>query len=1498
MKIDGIQLSEGSSISNAVIASGTAFPGSPNTGELFFRSDSDPTIYGMYIYMDSAWERVDSALTSTTPSGSSLPSGGNVGDLFYLTAGSVGLYVYSGTAWAESSGGAGSVTSVSVTTANGVSGTVATATTTPAITLTLGAITPSSVAASGTVTGSNLSGTNTGDQTTITGNAGTATALQTARHINGTAFDGTADITVTAAAGTLTGSTLASGVTASSLTSVGTLTNLTVTNPISGSITGNAATATSASTATTAATATNVAYSGLTGTVPTWNQDTTGNAATATDATNVSTTAQDNNQQYALMLSNSMTSGFQSPTFDPDLQYNPHTDVLTVPGSVSSPYFTSTATTGSAPFSVSSTTQVTNLTAQFATTAEGVSVAATSTNAPFYPVLVAGSTGTQAVNVDTGFSLDPATGAMTVPGTITITSGTVTNLAAPSASSDAATKAYVDASISGASVHNAVEAATAAALTATYTAGSADNWGGTGVGATLTNSGTQVALTGGLIDGYTGLYVNARVLVKNQATGTQNGVYVVTNLGSGSTNWVLTRATDYNNSNPYSATGDGDVHAGAMVFVQEGTTQGATIWIQTSDGTGTNETTKIGTDAITMTQFAAPTSYLAGTGLNLAGNTFSNTGVLSITSNTGLSTNTSATGNVTITNTGVTSLVAGTNVSLSGSTGAVTVSVSGTVGAATTATNLAGTTQYSLPYQSASATTSYLSPGTANSVLQTNSTGSAPSWTNAPTISGANISGVLQTTGGTLTGTTTFSAPYLETGVAVTAASTTNINCSLGNEFLVTMGANITSLTFSNVPASGSVYSATLFLTQSGSGSFLVTWPGSVQWAGAVAPTLSLAAGLTDVVTLVTKDGGTTWQGFGPGAVAANTLTGTTLASNVVTSSLTTVGTLSALAVTGTTTQTGVLNLAGSSSALQLAGSAGTSGQILTSAGAGATPTWSAAPSSAASALTGTTLASNVVTSSLTSVGTLGSLAVTGTTTQTGALNLAGSSSPLQVGGSAGTSGYVLTSAGAGATPTWSAAGSAAAGSLTGTTLASNVINASLSSIQPAAGSTFSITGGSGTGPGQGQPVTITGGTGSTGYKGGNVSISAGAGGGSGNNGATVTISGSASTGTSDTGSGTVTISGGNSTGTTSTGAQVILQGGTGTSAGGALVFQTAATSSLTERLRITATGALAVNGAANYGTSGQVLVSGGNAAPSWSSAASGITSLGTLTSLTVNGNTDLSNGGTASNNLILGNGTGSTPATSGGAVIWGSGTGRPNIYGYNAGASSAIGFQINGAATAQFLVTNAGVTVNGVATQAGAFNLSGATSPLQAQGSAGTTGQVLASAGAGTTPTWGTLTLGSSALVPGTALTTVTGLTSVTSTGFTATGSGTTSGITLNGTVTNATDAATKSYVDTAVVSAASGPTVTVISGTTQAAVAGVHYILTATSGTTTLTLPASPTAGQMVWVANFTGRTDVVIAGNGSNIQALNQNLIMNQTSVDIELRYIDSTRGWIIL
>jgi hypothetical protein len=99
-------------------------------------------------------------------------------------------------------------------TATSINGVTVTGTSTPALSVT------------GTTA---VSGTNTGDQTTITGNAGTATTLQTARNINGVSFNGSADITVTAAAGTLTGATLASGVTASSLTSLGTIGSLVAT---------------------------------------------------------------------------------------------------------------------------------------------------------------------------------------------------------------------------------------------------------------------------------------------------------------------------------------------------------------------------------------------------------------------------------------------------------------------------------------------------------------------------------------------------------------------------------------------------------------------------------------------------------------------------------------------------------------------------------------------------------------------------------------------------------------------------------------------------------------------------------------------------------------------------------------------------------------------------------------------------------------------------------------------------------------------------------------------------------------------------------------------------------------------------------------------------------------------------------------------------------------------------------------------------------------------
>jgi|CXWL01.1.fsa_nt_gi hypothetical protein len=121
-------------------------------------------------------------------------------------------------AWAASATASGTVTTFSVVTANGVSASVANATTTPAATFTLGAITPTSVAASGTVTGSNLSGTNTGDQTNITGNAATATALQSTL---GVAGGGTGVTSLTAYA-PVCGGTTTTGAVQSCGTGIGT----------------------------------------------------------------------------------------------------------------------------------------------------------------------------------------------------------------------------------------------------------------------------------------------------------------------------------------------------------------------------------------------------------------------------------------------------------------------------------------------------------------------------------------------------------------------------------------------------------------------------------------------------------------------------------------------------------------------------------------------------------------------------------------------------------------------------------------------------------------------------------------------------------------------------------------------------------------------------------------------------------------------------------------------------------------------------------------------------------------------------------------------------------------------------------------------------------------------------------------------------------------------------------------------------------------------------
>lgn len=184
----------------------------------------------------------------------------------------------------------------------------------------------------------------------------------------------------------------------------------------------------------------------------------------------------------------------------------------------------------------------------------------------------------------------------------------------PSNAMHAVTKQYADNISAGIHAHEAVKAATTANLSATYTAGTADASGGLGIGAILTAS-SNGAIS---IDSYSAA-LNDRILVKNQTTATQNGVYTVTTVGDGSTPWVLTRATDADNSPA------GELNQGDFVFVLNGTVNANMGFVMTAAGTSTNPTgaIKIGTDNVTYTQFTGASQITATAPLQKSGNTLS-----------------------------------------------------------------------------------------------------------------------------------------------------------------------------------------------------------------------------------------------------------------------------------------------------------------------------------------------------------------------------------------------------------------------------------------------------------------------------------------------------------------------------------------------------------------------------------------------------------------------------------------------------------------------------------------------------------------------------------------------------------------------------------------------------------------------------------------------------------------------------------------------------------
>ena len=198
----------------------------------------------------------------------------------------------------------------------------------------------------------------------------------------------------------------------------------------------------------------------------------------------------------------------------------------------------------------------------------------------------------------------------------------------PTLSLQATTKQYVDNSIAaGLDIHPAARLETTAALNAQYANGSA------GVGATLTNNGTQAAL---VIDGVAAV-ASDRILVQQQSSAVQNGIYDVTSIGSASTNWILTRSAD---ANSFGLNTPNKLGQGSYVFITAGNTRAGQSFVCNTVGTIT-----FGTTDITFAQFFATPVYTGTAPINVTGQVISLTGVVGPT-NGGTGINSYTTGDI------------------------------------------------------------------------------------------------------------------------------------------------------------------------------------------------------------------------------------------------------------------------------------------------------------------------------------------------------------------------------------------------------------------------------------------------------------------------------------------------------------------------------------------------------------------------------------------------------------------------------------------------------------------------------------------------------------------------------------------------------------------------------------------------------------------------------------------------------------------------------------
>jgi hypothetical protein len=211
---------------------------------------------------------------------------------------------------------------------------------------------------------------------------------------------------------------------------------------------------------------------------------------------------------------------------------------------------------------------------------------------------IGGDVGLRTIKTATGVLTIDGSGGVSLQGAgndLNVNSSKITNLLNPTSGQDAATKSYVDSAAQGLRVIPAALAATTANLDATFLSG-------------VLTSNNNEAFT---VDDVTAFVIGSRVLVKNQTDQAQNGSYVVTTVGDGSTPWVLTRGEYFNESSEI---------PGAFQFVTDGTLNRSTGWVAT---VADAETFVIGTDSVIWYQFSGAGTYTAGSALTLTGTEFS-----------------------------------------------------------------------------------------------------------------------------------------------------------------------------------------------------------------------------------------------------------------------------------------------------------------------------------------------------------------------------------------------------------------------------------------------------------------------------------------------------------------------------------------------------------------------------------------------------------------------------------------------------------------------------------------------------------------------------------------------------------------------------------------------------------------------------------------------------------------------------------------------------------